>query len=201
MFSFCVGRARHIYFTWKQCRIIWSILYTNHQNCHMELILAWISLESCTSYQHSVCSVSCLSAQGPVDLDGSKEARGEQKTEDSGCLWERSQGVCVGAGRVIHGVSSLWIHILSRRMNDFSCVVLSALALFVNPYPLPFSGVGGSWPSVLYVLFLEYVMGKGGAFSLKVNLMWFWGLSNLCGSIGEDSKSSFFFFLERGDFH
>lgn len=32
-------------------------------------------------------------------------------------------------------------------MSDFFLsVVLSVLALLVNPYPLPFSGVGGSWP-------------------------------------------------------
>lgn len=158
----------------------------------MELILARISLESCTNYQHSVCSVSCLSAQGPV---GSRlQLGGQRRAENRGCWVSlRVKSGRLGGGRKSHrGVSSLWIYILSRGMNDFPCVVLSALTLLVNPYPLPFSGAGKLLTfCFVHVLFLEYAMGKGGAFSLKVNFMWFWGLSNLCGSIGEDSKSSF----------
>lgn len=68
----------------------------------------------------------------------------------------------------MRGASSLWIYILSRGVSGFSCVVLSALALLVNPYPLPFSGVGGSWLSVLYVFcFLSMLWARVELFHWK----------------------------------
>lgn len=85
----------------------------------------------------------------------------------------RVKSGCLGGGRKSHPWCFQPVGLYPEpRHERFSCAVLSALALLVNPYPLPFSGVGGSWPSVLYVFcFLSMQCGKGGAFPLEVNLM------------------------------
>lgn len=145
---------------WKQRRIFWSFLPTNHHGHHMELSLALLGMDfTWIMYKLSNKPSFCVLLICPRPWWAYSAA---WRPEDAGFLWRWSGW---DTWRINLGVCSLWTYIPSQGWVTFHGVCVLCPSMIGNPDPLWFSGGGGSRPSLSWsVLVPEYVMGEGGGF-------------------------------------